>query len=460
MLIAVCGLVALAALNVLSPGASPAKDQSNVVEPGRAAALIAHSNERENRAVAPGTLPTGSLPVANINVANLDDPLFESSLIPQRSVRSLELSDLAATARVPDPPIDRATTKPTTAIDTSRALVRRNRTSLISGAWGNTAGKFTARIDFNPYRIRRAFRPIDARGIWPDRVAPASSNPLNELLAIERRIAKFAPDIRRSIVSVEGGSGFIASPDGLIITAAHVTKTAGRKVFVQLPDGTMMRGMTLGSNGSTDLGAVQLDDRGPWPSLEIGDPAGLEPGDWCVSMGYPITFARNQPAAIRTGRVLTTNGNRITTDCVIMGGDSGGPLLDTYGKVIGINVGVTTDINKNIHMPVDRFIDDARTILAGVDLRSPGAIEGQTWLGVRGVTDTNIVRVRSVKSGSPAEKAGLKSDDVILGIDGDKIESFSQMIRIVRAHNDGDVIVARLNRFGQVIDLPVRLEKY
>ena len=115
----------------------------------------------------------------------------------------------------------------------------------------------------------------------------------------------------------------VVSKEGLVLTVAHVGQRAGRSVFVIFPDGRRHRAITLGNDRGADAGMVKITDPGPWPSAEIGTSADLKPGQWCLTLGYPITFDLGRPPIVRIGRVLTTWKTEMVTDCTIMGGDSG-----------------------------------------------------------------------------------------------------------------------------------------
>ncbi len=259
------------------------------------------------------------------------------------------------------------------------------------------------------------------------------------------------------VVSIEGGSGFVVSESGLIITASHVTKKTGRRVTVRFPDGRSYPGITLGSNPANDTGAVQLLEKGPWPHLEIAESSLPDKGQWCLALGYPISFARGVPATVRLGRVTEVSERKIVTDCPIMGGDSGGPLVDLDGKVIGINTGVTTHVEENFHVPYEAFEEDKERILAGNEVVATDSQPRDIYFGILGETDRGRVRIRKVYKGSPAEIAGLRQDDVITQLDGVALDSFSKFLNCLDKHSPGERVTAQINRYGQVLELSVLL---
>ena len=176
-----------------------------------------------------------------------------------------------------------------------------------------------------------------------------------DLKALEVRVQKTVANVTPSVVSVSGGSGVVVSKEGLVLTVAHVGQRAGRSVFVIFPDGRRDRAITLGNDRGADAGMVKITDPGPWPSAEIGTSADLKPGQWCLTLGYPITFDLGRPPIVRIGRVLTTWKTEMVTDCTIMGGDSGAPLFNLDGKVIGIGTKCDVSLVYNLHVPINCF---------------------------------------------------------------------------------------------------------
>lgn len=280
---------------------------------------------------------------------------------------------------------------------------------------------------------------------------------VQNLLELEQKVHALVPDVQACVVSVEGGTGFVISETGLIITASHITKRAGRKVAVQFPDGKKYQAVTLGSNRANDTGALQLVNKGPWRHLVVADSLEPELGQWCVTFGYPLSFPRGAPATVRFGQITGISDKRIITDCPIMGGDSGGPLVNLDGKVIGINTGVTTKITQNLHVPFSAFEEDKQDIMASSDVIKTRTNIRKVYFGVLGETDRNRVRIRKVFKDSPAEKAGIRKDDVITQLDNVQLDSFTDFLNFLASHQPDDRVIARVNRFGQVLNLQVYL---
>jgi len=295
-------------------------------------------------------------------------------------------------------------------------------------------------------------------------------------------IAKSAP----AVVAIgETGSGVIVNSRGLILTASHVTRAANRRVSIVFSDGRIAEGITLGSNLASDTGAIQLLSPGPFPFIPIQDSTDTQPGTWCIAMGYPLSFPRGRPAAGRLGRVLSREKNgKLVSDCTIMGGDSGGPLLSLTGSVIAVSSSVKLGINQNLYIPSQQFIRDWKNIALSIDKTGPdmqvqdtqaqdtkaqpsngsaGGFEltkrpsGKAYFGINAETDQDIVRIRAVHRQSPAESAGIQPNDVIVTLDSIPINNFAQIVSHLKTRKPGDLLLVLVNRYGSLIRAEVTL---
>ena len=305
---------------------------------------------------------------------------------------------------------------------------------------------------------------------------------LDQLIKLQDKVRQVIQEASPAVVAIDDtGSGVVVSPDGIVLTASHVSLKANRIVNVLFSDGRTVQGITLGSNFVTDTGAIRLLSPGPYPSLKVSESATAIPGTWCIAMGYPLSFPRGQAASGRLGRILERQGNqKLVTDCTIMGGDSGGPLLNLDGQVIAINSSVKLDIDKNLYIPSERFVENWKHISLSIDRSSSNTIPteaptkegGQTgsspklvkhkqgaygYLGVSTESDAGFVRVRRVHRGSPAEKSGIAAEDVITAINSQKISNFQELLAQLRQHLPRSVVTVRLLRFGQILEIPVTL---
>ena len=309
---------------------------------------------------------------------------------------------------------------------------------------------------------------------------PREAVSLQSLADLQSRTQRIIAQSAPAIVAIDDtGSGVIVSPSGIVLTASHVTRVAKRRVTVALSDGRVVAGITLGSNIATDTGAIQLLGSGPYPYVSVRNSKEATPGSWCIAMGYPLSFPRGKPATGRLGRVLSRNKNgKLITDCTIMGGDSGGPLLDLNGKVIGISSSVKLGIDQNLSIPSEKFIKDWKNIAMSIDQTSlqtntelpPDQREntnngfritkrptGKAYLGINAETDQNIVRIRAVHRQSPAEFAGVQANDVIMKMDANVITSFSQIVKYLKTKKPGDQVSVLINRYGSLLATEVKL---
>jgi len=282
---------------------------------------------------------------------------------------------------------------------------------------------------------------------------------LESLIAIQTQIIRVIPELTSSVVAVEGGSGVIVSETGYILTASHVTRRAGRTVVVRLADGRSASAITLGTNANSDTGALKILDKGPWPHIKLAATPQVSQGDWCIAMGYPLSFERGKPASMRIGRILSVSKKRYVSDCPIMGGDSGGPLFNLQGELIAISSRINTDVSHNIHVPIKNYQDEWNDLAASKDIPRKTLSDNQSYLGVLGETVHQRVRLRHVYRGSPAAKAGLQKSDEIISFDGKPVKQFAEIVDALNQRNPGDVVSARLNRSGQPFNVSIRLGK-
>jgi serine protease Do len=197
---------------------------------------------------------------------------------------------------------------------------------------------------------------------------PPMPKSLSELRALEAKIQETLKKILPATVGVGGGgSGVVVSKDGLIVSVAHVTQKAGREVIITFPDGKRAKAKTLGNYKTADASLLKLVDKGPWAHVEMGKSTEVKPGQWCLAVGYPVSFGRGVKPPVRIGRVLRQSGDSVITDCPIMGGDSGGPLFDLDGKVIGCNSRVSGSMLGNVHVTIDTYHTNWKKLVAGED---------------------------------------------------------------------------------------------
>jgi serine protease Do len=277
-----------------------------------------------------------------------------------------------------------------------------------------------------------------------------------DMKALERTIQKTVAKATPSVVSISGGSGVVVSRDGYVLTVAHVGERAGRKVVVVFADGRKAKAVTLGNDRGVDAGMAKITDEGVWPHAEMGGSGDLKLGQWCLTLGYPVTFEHGKAPLVRIGRVLRNGKTEIITDGTIMGGDSGAPLFDLEGKVIGIGTKCEPELlQHNIHVPIDRFRDTWQQLAKSEDFDS--LAPKRAILGVTGAEDAEEARIGTVVPGSPADKAGLKPDDVIVKFGGRQLQTYEELPPLVQQRKPGDKVEIELRRGEKTMKIEVTL---
>lgn len=158
---------------------------------------------------------------------------------------------------------------------------------------------------------------------------------VDELKLLQAQVLKVVEKAIPATVGVDLASGVIISKDGYVLTAAHVAKVPGREIPVILHDGRQLKGKVLGLCWDNDAALVKITDKGPWPFVELGEFKTVKPGNWCLGVGHPRSFRLGRAPVVRLGRVLLANEHSVTAELFMDGGDSGGPVFDLHGRVIG-----------------------------------------------------------------------------------------------------------------------------
>ena len=261
------------------------------------------------------------------------------------------------------------------------------------------------------------------------------------------------------------GSGFIISADGYVMTNAHVVEGAD-DITVTLTDKREFKGKVIGVDRRTDVALVKIEASG-LPNVKVGDPNRLRVGEWVVAIGSPFGLENTVTAGIVSAKARETGEFLpfIQTDVAVNPGNSGGPLLNMRGEVVGINSQIFTTSGGYNGISFAIPIDEAMNVQQ--QLRSSGrVIRGRIGVGIEGVSKEVAeaiglgapprgALVNSVEKDGPAAKAGLEAGDVILRFDGRTIERSSDLPRIVGGTKPGTNSALTVFRKGSQRELKV-----
>jgi serine protease Do len=275
-----------------------------------------------------------------------------------------------------------------------------------------------------------------------------------------------APGEGRGETDRGSGSGFLLTPDGEILTNHHVVEGAER-LTVKLADGRSFRARFVGGDPDTDVALIKIDGVSGLPVARLGDSSALRVGEWVCAIGNPLAYEHTVTVGVVSylGRKLfdASLDNYIQTDAAINFGNSGGPLIDSRGDVIGISAAISSQAN-NIGFAVP--INQARDILEA--LRRDGHVtRGYIGVGLHDV-DEDLQRslqlgsatgalVEDVTPGTPGERAGLKRYDLITAVEGRAVASSEDLIRDVAGRAPGSRVMLRVQRDGRQAAVPVQL---
>ncbi len=253
------------------------------------------------------------------------------------------------------------------------------------------------------------------------------------------------------MVGDSSGSGVIISADGLVLTAGHVAVKAGMPVTFTFPNGHTAHGKTLGVNEDVDTGLMKITDAGNWSHASIGDVASARPGDWVLAMGNPGGFDLKRSLVTRLGRIIQIAPEQLQTDCTIFPGDSGGPLFDMHGRVIGIHTSIANAAADNFHVPISQF-SETWDELSGVTHRPV------TYCGLSIIEDDSGCRVDKVEKNSPAAKASLRKDDRILAVNGRRVEFAETFEHWMAKSRPGDVLELEVLRGKKIMPKSITMQ--
>jgi len=264
------------------------------------------------------------------------------------------------------------------------------------------------------------------------------------------------------------GSGFIVSPDGYILTNTHVVQGA-TDVTVKLTDKREFKAKVIGTDKRTDVALIKINAK-DLPTVRIGNPANSKPGQWVLAMGSPFGLENTVTAGIISAKSRQLPDETyvpfIQTDVAVNPGNSGGPLINLSGEVIGINsqiysksggyMGISFAIPIDVAMKVKDQLQKYGKVSRGklgVMIQDVNKDLAQSF----GLEKPAGALVSSVEPGGPAEKAGLKNGDIILAVDGSNISEAADLQRAIGGRHPGDTVKVKIWRNKSARTLSVKL---
>jgi serine protease Do len=310
-------------------------------------------------------------------------------------------------------------------------------------------------------RVRRAEPP---RAEGQESPQPPPQHPQQPPQQPQQPPQRPPDDSRRSM-----GSGFVIREDGLIVTNAHVVNEADR-IEVRLSDGRRFMGKLVGKDNRVDLAGVRLEGVNGLPALSLGDSNRTRVGEFVLALGNPFGLEQSVSFGIvgRKGaplQVASPGFDFIQTDAVVNPGNSGGPLVNMAGEVVGVNTMAARGGSIGFAIPVNLVKALVPQLVA------KGKVEWG-WLGVGidevpeeevakfGLSEPRGVLVKNVMPGEPAEKGGLKANDVILSVDGDTVDGPRDLQRIISSSPPGKNVLLRVMREGKEAEVWVTVGVY
>lgn len=268
------------------------------------------------------------------------------------------------------------------------------------------------------------------------------------------------------VLSVGLGSGFIISQEGYILTNAHVVADAD-EVTVRLTDKREFKAKVLGADAYTDVALVKVEAAG-LPVVRIGDASHLQPGEWVAAIGAPFGFENSVTAGIVSakGRILPNESYVpfIQTDVAVNPGNSGGPLFNMRGEVVGINSQIYSGtggyMGVSFAIPIGIAMDVAQQLrTSGKVARSRIGVQAQELTrGLAasfGLQEPRGALVANVERGGPADKAGLQPGDIVLSLNGQPVQNSADLARLVAGVKPGTTVTAEIWRKAR--NVPIKI---
>ena len=297
-------------------------------------------------------------------------------------------------------------------------------------------------------------------------------NPLNEFLK-RFGMPNGQFNIQPRVVPSRGvGSGFIVSPDGYIVTNAHVVDGA-KTVTVKLNDRREFTAKVIGADKRTDIALIKIEAKTPLPALDLSHPAPVKQGEWVIAIGSPFGFENSVTAGIVSGVHRALPGGQMTpfiqTDVAVNPGNSGGPLLNAAGQVVGVNSQIYS--RSGGFMGLSFAIPASVAENVAMQLKEHGHVNhGRLGIGIQGLDqtlaesfnlpDSNGALVGTVEDDSPAAKAGFKTGDIIRKIDGQQVVDSTDVTSRIGNMAPGTKATIDVWRDGKLVTLTPTIGSY
>ena len=302
-----------------------------------------------------------------------------------------------------------------------------------------------------------------ARPSVTDKKAPENRQDLD---AIQHALTQVLPGARSATVCIElgegSGSGVIVSEDGLVLTAAHVASGVNKDLTVVLEDGRKLKAVSLGVVADTDAAMVRITEKEKFPYVELDRKDTTRLGDWVFALGHSGGVDKERGSVVRLGRLVRMAESTIQSDCTLIGGDSGGPLFNLQGQLIGIHSRVGVWMGIDMHVPIQVFIKNwdgllkAEFIGEGPFVKK--AEKGKGFLGL--ATEARSeggLKVTKVGKDTPAAKADFKEDDVLLKLNGSELKTREQLQEALKEMAEGDPLEFEVLRADKPLTLILKL---
>ena len=334
-----------------------------------------------------------------------------------------------------------------------------------------TLPDFTTIVEGNKGAVVNITSTLKAKASEEDEDAAQGMDEDDPFYQFFRHFQGQMPQQRQPQIRQGMGSGFIVEPSGVILTNAHVVEGAD-EVRVRLSDRREFKGKVLGLDHQSDIAVVKIDATG-LPTVKLGDPSQTKVGEWVLAIGSPFGFENSATVGIvsATSRSLPdgTYVPFIQTDAAVNPGNSGGPLFNTRGEVIGINSQIFSRTGSfagiSFAIPIDYAFNVADQLMK----------TGKVTRGRIGVSITTVNKdladslglpkaqgaaIGTVEDNSPAQKAGLEAGDVILKIDGRPVEGNADLSRTIRGLKPGTKTTLSVWRAGKTREVPLTIAEF